>query len=323
MAYSALVDNFDHERGNRLTIPLETATELTTLPCEIAAPIIYGLLSWFAGGDVPTLPDPRDNATLQRLVVHQKENAAHYAEVLATKRANRMGKGRQETPATESGENARQRPSTGATDKTREDKSSVSKDLSCHAAGASSRAAGASPAAGVSADASPADHKTVTAVYCDGMDGREVLWLADPKGYAAAYNGMKPLYSHSVTDDRFKADPVSVLAGYPVYFEGENAKEKQSSKAKFRNALRQRFNADPKQFCAIAWQFLKDAHNARGDFIKAVLQSKRCGDCHLDFCYECPHENLRQLVVRYEDDFGSDNFVKNLLGRLKVLKPKK
>lgn len=320
MAYRSKIDRFDMERGDALTLTLETATELAALPCEIAAPIIYALLSWFAGGDVPTLPDPRDNALLLRLVVHQKQNAAHRADVLATKRENRMGKGRQETPATESGENARQRPSTGATDKIREDKSSKDEDLSCHAAPASSRAACASPPAGSSAcalPAAPAATKECTAVYCDGHFYSEDVWGVFDIKATVAMNGQEPLFTRSVTNTRFAADPVSALMEYPDF-------EAEEDKAKFRATLIQRFKANAGRFTRIAWEYIADAHRARADFIKAVQKANACEDCHCDYCAECNHNAwLKHLAAQYDKDFACDVFAKNLLGRLKVLKTSK
>ena len=305
MAYRSILDRFDMERGDALTLTLETATELAALPCEIAAPVIYALLSWFAGGDVPTLPDPRDNALLLRLVVHQKRNAARRADVLATKRENRMGKGRCKTPATESGENARQRPSTGATDKKREDKSSLDEDLSY-------RAACASPAAGVSANADPADLKGAvqTAVYFSG--------LLDPYGTPdrAGEMGHEPMHTCEITNADFLADPVTALLQYPDF-------ETDADKAKFRNALMARFKADKRQFMLTAWKYLADAHRARLALLAAFRG--RCADCKEGddmYCDEgCPNEHLKTLLKNYAKDYGCEVFARNLLGRLKVLKP--
>ena len=315
--YKAELDRYDMERGTRLTLMKETAVELTTLPCETAAPIIYALLSWFAGGDVPTLPDPRDNATLQRLIAHQKENAEHYGDVLATKRANRMGKGKGETSATESGENARQRPSTGVTEKLREDKSSKDEDLSCHAAPASSRAACASPPAGLSACALPAD--------LPAQSGKTVLYF---DGYLSGYDSpthamddttfkeIEPMVSRTITEADFKADPVTALLPYA---DGE-----ESDKAKFRNALIQRCKADRRQFMLIAWKYLAEAHNARIALVKAIRG--KCAQCKTvpDLCYEdCPHAYVKDRLADYAKNYGCDVFARNLLGRLKVLKTSK
>lgn len=318
MAYKPLLDRFDMERGDALTLTLETATELAALPCEIAAPIIYALLSWFAGGDVPTLPDPRDNALLLRLVVHQKQNAAHRADVLATKRENRMGKGRQETPATESGENARQRPSTGATDKIREDKSSKDEDLSCHAAPASSRAACASPPAGSSACALPADlpaQSERTVLLFSGY-----LSAGDAPAHAmdmTTFKDAEPMVSRTITEADFKADPVTALLPCA---DGE-----ESDKATFRNTLIARYKANPRQFMLIVWKYLAEAHNARIALVKAFRD--KCDKCSCPedrFCNEeCPHAYIRRSLADYAKDYGEEVFAKNLLGRLKVLKTSK
>ena len=325
MAYKPLLDRFDMERGDALTLTLETATELAALPCEIAAPVIYALLSWFAGGDVPTLPDPRDNALLRRLVVHQKQNAARRADVLATKRENRRGKGRRETPATESGEddgdgeNARQRPSTGATDKIREDKTSKDEVLSCHAAAASSRAACASPPAGLSACALPADlpaQSGKTVLYFSGY-----LSAGDAPAHAidmTTFKDAEPMVRHTITEAAFKADPVTALLPCPDF-------EEESDKAKFRNALIQRYKADPRQFMLIAWKYLAEAHNARLALVKAIRD--KCDKCSCPedrFCNEeCPHAYVKDRLADYAKDYGEEVFAKNLLGRLKVLKPSK
>jgi hypothetical protein len=325
MAYRSILDRFDMERGDALTLTLETATELAALPCEIAAPVIYALLTWFAGGDVPTLPDPRDNALLRRLVVHQKQNAARRADILATKRENRRGKGKRETHATESGEddgdgeNARQRPSTGATDKIREDKSSVSKDLSCHAAGASSRAACASPPAGFSACALPADlpaQSERTVLLFSGY-----LSAGDAPAHAmdmTTFKDAEPMVSRTIAEADFRSDPVSVILPCADF-------DEESDKATFRNALIQRYKANPRQFMLIAWKYLAEAHNARIALVKAFRD--KCDKCICPedrFCNEeCPHAYIRRSLADYAKDYGEEVFAKNLLGRLKVLKTSK
>ncbi len=309
MAYKPLLDRFDMERGDVLSLPRETAVELAALSCEIAAPVIYALLSWFAGGDVPTLPDPRDNALLLRLVAHQRQNAERRADYLASRRKNRLG-----------GDMSTHDDISHKSKNKRESKTSKDEVLDCHAAPASSRAACASPPAGSSANAAPADPaatKESTAVYCDGHFYNEDVWgVFDIKATVAVF-GREPLFTRSVTNTRFAADPVSALMEYPDF-------EAEEDKAKFRATLIQRFKANAGRFTRIAWEYIADAHRARADFIKAVQKANACEDCHCDYCAECNHNAwLKHLAAQYDKDFACDVFARNLCGRLKVLKPKK
>ena len=297
MAYKALIDRFDMERGDALTLPLDTATELAALPCEIAAPVIHALLVWFTGGEVATLPDPRDNALLRRLVVHQKQNAERRADYLASRRKNRLGG----DMSTHDDISDKYKNKSKASVNVALDRDEVN------------RAACAAPPAGFSAlQAEPADLKgTVqTAVYFDG-----IMSSYCAPDWADAAKGDKPMHTREITDADFKADPVSALTEYPDF-------ETDADKARFRNALIARFKADKRQFILTAWKYLAEAHNARVALLAAFRG--KCADCKADGAWcneECPHEHLKSLLANYTKDYGREVFAKNLLGRLKVLKP--
>ena len=291
MAYKAILDRFDMERGDALTLTLETATELVTLPCEIAAPVIYALLKWFTGGELATLPDPRDNALLRRLVVHQTMNAQRRADYLASRRKNRLG-GDMSTHDDISHKNKNK---SKASEDEALDRDEVSRD------------AGASSAAGFSACAEPAAPAD-TAIYHHGMfDCDETRGCLSYQDYDDG--------SMSITDTRFAADPVTALMEYPDF-------ESEADKAKFRNTLIQRYRTDKIAFVKIAWSYVKDAHNARLGFINTAREMNACSSCQLGGCcaWECPHSRLKQLATQYDKDFANNVFARNLLGRLKVLK---
>jgi len=307
MAYKPLLDRFDMERGDVLSLPRETAVELAALPCEIAAPVIYALLSWFAGGDVPTLPDPRDNALLLRLVAHQRQNAERRADYLASRRKNRLG-----------GDMSTHDDISHKSKNKRESKTSKDEVLDCHAAPASSRAACASPPAGSSANAAPADlpaQSGKTVLYFGGW-----LCACDAPTHAMDMTTFKeaiPMVRHTITEADFKADPVTALLPCADF-------DEESDKATFRNTLIARYKADKRQFMLIAWKYLAEAHNAR----RALVESFRdkCDKCQTNDCVcneECPHAYIKDCLADYAKDYGEEVFAKNLLGRLKVLKPSK
>ncbi len=307
MAYKPLLDRFDMERGDVLSLPRETAVELAALPCGIAAPVIYALLSWFAGGDVPTLPDPRDNALLLRLVAHQRQNAERRADYLASRRKNRLG-----------GDMSTHDDISHKSKNKRESKTSKDEVLDCHAAPASSRAACASPPAVSSANAAPADlpaQSERTVLLFSGY-----LSAGDAPAHAMDTTTFKeaiPMVRHTITEADFKADPVTALLPCA---DGE-----ESDKATFRNTLIARYKANPRQFMLIAWKYLAEAHNARIALVKAFRD--KCDKCTCPedrFCNEeCPHAYIRRSLADYAKDYGEEVFAKNLLGRLKVLKPSK
>lgn len=297
MAYKALIDRFDMERGDALTLPLDTATELAALPCEIAAPVIHALLVWFTGGEVATLPDPRDNALLRRLVVHQTMNAQRRADYLASRRKNRLG-GDMSTHD-------------DISDKYK-NKSKASEDVALDRDEVNHAACASSPAGLSALSADPADlAATDTAIYsagCFSSDGIvDVFYEQD---------GESPLCDLAMTKTRFMADPVTALMEYPEF-------GSETDKATFRNALIARQRTDKAAFVKIAWGYVTDAHRARLNFINAVRKANVCASCHVnDMCANgCPHSHLKHLAAQYDKDFATDVFAKNLLGRLKVLKP--
>lgn len=303
MAYKALIDRFDMERGDALTLPLDTATELAALPCEIAAPVIHALLVWFTGGEVATLPDPRDNALLRRLVVHQTMNAQRRADYLASRRKNRLG-GDMSTHD-------------DISDKYK-NKSKASEDVALDRDEVNHAACASSPAGLSALSAEPADlaapSKECTAIYSHGYFGSDIveneLFLDEP-------DGKPPLCDLAMTKTRFMADPVSALMEYPDF-------NSETDKATFRNALIARQRTDKAAFANIAWGYVTDAHRARLNFINAIRKANVCASCGDDpyFCSEkCQHSHLKHLAAQYDKDFASDVFTRNLLGRLKVLKP--
>ncbi len=301
MAYKALIDRFDMERGDALTLPLDTATELAALPCEIAAPVIHALLVWFTGGEVATLPDPRDNALLRRLVVHQTMNAQRRADFLARQRSNRL-----------CGNVNHGQPRSTTVDQDK-NKSKASEDVALDRDEVNHAACAASPAGLSALQAEPADlAATDTAIYSAGYFGSDEI-----VDVFYEQDGKTPLCDLAMTKTRFMADPVSALMEYPDF-------DSETDKATFRNALIARQRADKAEFVNIAWRYVADAHNARVAFIYAIRKANVCESCggDPDFCSrKCPHSHLKHLAAQYEKDFASDVFVKNLLGRLKVLKP--
>ena len=298
MAYKAILDRFDMERGDALTLPLDTATELAELPCEIAAPVIHALLKWFTGGEVATLADPRDNALLRRLVVHQRMNAQRRADYLASRRKNRIGG----DMSTHDDISHKYKNKSKASEDEALDRDEVN------------HAAIASLAAGFPAlqaePTAPVDQKQGAITYHHGyFDCDETRGIVcTPCDCDESTN--------STTKTRFFADPVTVLMEYPDF-------ENEADKARFRSTLFQRYRTDKDAFKEIAWGYIAEAHHARVGFVNTAREMNACSTCQIvDFCANgCPHLRLKQLAAQYDRDFAGDVFAKNLLGRLKVLKP--
>jgi len=299
MAYKAQIDRFDMERGDALTLTLDTATELAELPCEIAAPVIHALLVWFTGGEVATLPDPRDNALLRRLVVHQKQNAERRADYLASRRKNRLGG----DMSTHDDISHKYKDKSKAS----EDEA-LDRDEVLHDAGASFAAGSSALQADPAAPAALVDQKECTVIYHHGFfDSDDTQWVVS--------NREDEEVCISITNTRFLADPISVLMDCPVF-------DDEADKARFRNTLYQRYSTNKNAFVKIAWNYLKDAHNARVSFINTAREMNVCSSCRDIGCcpWHCPHSRLKQLAEQYDKDFANEVFARNLLGRLKVLK---
>lgn len=200
----------------------------------------------------------------------------------------------------------------------RESKQSISDSLDCHAAVASSRAACASPPAGLSACALPADlpaQSGKTVLYFDGyLSGHDSPTHAMDD---TTFKEIEPMVSRTIAEADFRSDPVSVILPCADF-------DEESDKAKFRATLIQRYKADKRQFMLIAWKYLAEAHNARIALVKAIRG--KCAQCISpdDSCNDvCPHAYVKDRLADYAKNYGCEVFARNLCGRLKVLKPPK
>lgn len=354
MAYKPLLDRFDMERGDALTLTTDTATELAELPLEIAGPILHALLKWFSGGELATLPDPRDNAMLKRLAVHQRQNAERRADILNTKRQNRQraaSRSRAHNHTKDSGEDpdesdevdARQRPSTPVDKRDKisivKSKTSVSdkvldKDEVLEAACADAASAGvaacATSAAGVSACAPPADlcARLLDLSFLDSV--RERIKEAES---AKDFLDCSWSSDQLIKKRRFDADPFSTMAkailryGFGAWHEGQLAGDESEPKYyASRKALKARYMADPKRFASICWNYLEEANEAAQEVVSHLYpegtRNCLCNQCQLDNCKDCKFDRQSKIESYMRDFGGCENgaFVKNLLGRLSVLK---
>lgn len=352
MAYKPLLDRFDMERGDALTLTTDTATELAELPLEIAGPILHALLKWFSGGELATLPDPRDNAMLKRLAVHQRQNAERRADILNTKRQNRQraaSRSRAHNHTKDSGEDpdesdevdARQRPSTPVDKRDKisivKSKTSVSdkvldKDEVLEAACADAASAGvaacATSAAGGVAYAPPAD--PVILLTCHWLR----LAIRDYESLEGFIGEMtNGCFYGLVSWQAFNDDPCSTMINIILHYvhaveseaEFKKMPEEEPQYYAAKNTLKARYKADPKRFVSICRNYLREAQ----ELSQAIMESlypdgKRdalCSKCDTKGdCWECKFHDRQSAVRRYRDNFGEDVFAKNLLGRLSVLK---
>ncbi len=87
--YKRKLDGVDRERGDRLSISLDKAKFLMTLPDEEFTPFMRNLLGWFAGGEVKPLANPFATQILKDMTEEQRRIVAAMFDRCETLAANR------------------------------------------------------------------------------------------------------------------------------------------------------------------------------------------------------------------------------------------
>lgn len=273
MGYKNKLDRFDMERGDVLLIPRETCIELRELQ-EDAAKVLLPFVSYVAGEPGDPLPevnedDPRMKRVytgmLLRMIEHQRQSAAKYADRLATQRENALKRWHKGDGEPCDGIP----PHTMALNKDKEeDKDQVSK-RELDTLSIPNKLGTATPfAGGVGVNAAPGE---VATVYGDEPDG-----------------GLNVKVSHA----ELESDPVGAMMEFLRPTDGERMKVLNTLKARMKQAGRD-------TFVAVCWRFLKEAETKTLPWFNAACKIEEfCEDANID--HEEFQRTHRKEAAKYE-----------------------